>query len=366
MDGKEGKPTVAEDMTVHFFTKSHISTGSSRQRAFLVAEELEKKGFNTIIHKPPVALYSQVPWPRKAILIVRLVKSLFSIRGDDIVFLQRAIYNKYFFAVIVLWKKLFKHKLIFDFDDAIYLNSSADFFKTKVFCQIADAVIVGSHSLKDWASKYSNNVYLIPTSISAELYEKYSSYKRKPNKEIVIGWIGSGPAHYENLKILVPVFKELINQGIQFKFCLIGALGDKRIYDMFANVEGLDVEIIDKLDWKNYELIPMNIQKFDVGVMPLINTEWHRGRCAFKGVEYMGCGVPAIASPVGEARFLIKDGENGFLAKTTKEWVKKLKTLIFNKDLRERIGKAGQRTIRERYSYEANIPKLIKIIKNLI
>ena len=353
-------------MKIHFFVKSDISTGSSRQRAFLVAEELEKRGFNTIIHKPPVVLYSQVSWPRKVILIMRLVKSLLSIRRGNVVFLQRAIYNKYFFVLIILWKKLFRHKLIFDFDDAVYLNSRGDFFKTKIFCQISDAVIVGSHSLKDWASKYNKNVYLIPTSISLELYKKYSTYKRKANPKVIIGWIGSGPGHYDNLKILAPVFKRLVEQGIQFRFYLIGALGDNRIHNMFSDIKGLDISIVDRLDWKNYKLMPMNIQRFDIGVLPYAkDSEWNRGKCAFKAIEYMGCAVPVVASPMGENKFLIKNEQNGFLVSAIEDWVKRLKMLILDTSLRERIGKAGQNTIMEGYSYEANIPKLIRIIRNL-
>jgi len=348
-------------MTIHFFTKGDANAGSSRQRAFLVAEELNKKGIKALVHWPPIYLISQTRWPKKFKLLIVILASIFSVKKEDIIYLQRTIYNKFFFTLIVFYKSFLGRKMIFDFDDAIYLHS---FFKTKVLTKLADIVIVGSYALADWAKKYNKNVYIIPTSISFATYEKYSNFKRKQNKKFIIGWIGYAPVHYENLKILKPVFEELLKQGLRFKFILVGSLGSQKIYSLFK-INGLDVKFIDSLNWSDQEAIPKMIQNFDTGLMPLVNTEWNRGKCAFKSLEYMACGVPVIVSPVGESNYLIKDGINGFLANSPEEWSSKIKMIYNNPELIKRIRKKAQETIKEKYSYEANILKLIEILKKI-
>jgi glycosyltransferase involved in cell wall biosynthesis len=353
---------VYKIMIIHFFTKGDRSAGSSRQRAFLVAEELNKRNVQSIVHQPPLVLVSKTPWPQKIKLIWRYLKIFRNIKKEDIIFLQRAIYNKYFFILIVFYRLVFRRKMIFDFDDAIYLHS---FFKTKTLTKLADAVIVGSHSLADWVKKYNKNVFIIPTSVSFLLYDKYNRFKRAENEKFTIGWIGNGPAHYENLKILVPVFEKLIKEGLKFKFILVGSLGNSKVYDLFRGIKTLDIEFIDALDWSNSEAIPKMIQNFDIGLMPLIDTEWNRGKCAFKAIEYMACGLPAIISPVGENNYLIKDGENGFLAFSIEDWAEKMKKIYNNPALLVQLGKKAQETILKNYSFEANIPIIQAIIKKL-
>jgi len=349
-------------MRVHFFTKGNKDAGSSRQRAFLIAEELNKKGIRSVVHHPPLILTSRTPWPKKFRLIWQYLRIFFNIKKEDVIYLQRTIYNKYFLILIVLYKLIFKRKMIFDFDDAIYLHSP---IKTKLLTRLSDAVIAGSHALDKWAKKYNKKVFLIPTSVSFFLYNRYSRLRRLRNEKFIIGWMGNAPAHYENLKILVPVFKELVKKNLSFKFILVGALGEPKIYRLFRNIKGLDIEIIDSLNWSNPEVIPKTIQSFDIGLMPLIDTEWNRGKCAFKAVEYMACGVPAICSPVGENNYLIQDGINGFLADSTEEWVDKIE--ILHKDLKliDKLGRRAQETIKNNYSFETNIPLIRSIIKNL-
>lgn len=345
-------------MTIHFFTKGPKTAASSRQRAFLVAEELNRRGIKAIVHQPPLVLCSTTPWPGKIKLIFQYLKIFAQIKKMDTIYLQRTIYNKYFFVLIILYKLIFRRKIIFDFDDAIYSHS---FFKTKTLTKLADVVIVGGHSLADWAKQYNKNVHIIPTSVEFENYAKYTKKYNSSLNKIVIGWVGNAVGHYENLKILVPVFEKLIKADIDFKFVLIGALGSQKVYDLFRNIEGLEVEFIDALDWGNPAAVPSHIQKFDIGVMPLVDNEWNRGKCAFKAIEYMACGIATICSAVGENNYLIKDGENGFLADTADEWVDKIKKIYNKSELLIKLGMEAQKTILKDYSFEANISKLMNI-----
>ena len=251
--------------------------------------------------------------------------------------------------------------MIFDFDDAIYLHS---FFKTKTLTRLADAIIVGSHELKNWAEKYNKNVYVIPTCVKFKNYEKFSKIYSENEKKCVIGWVGGAIDQYDNLKLLVPIFEKLITDRIQIKFLLIGALGSKKVYNLFQSIKGLDVEFIDALNWSDPIAVPSHIQKFDIGVMPLVDTEWNRGKCAFKAIEYMACGVPVVISAIGENNYLVQDGVNGFLAKTTWEYAEKLKKLIFDNNLRRKIGQAGQKRVKEKYSYDSNIKIICSIINS--
>lgn len=351
-------------MTIHFFTIGDRKTASSRQRAFLVADELNKRNIKVVIHEPPVGLISEVSWIKKINLIWRLIKAFCNIKKEDIIFLQRTI-NKYFFPLIVFHKLIFRRKIIFDIDDTVYLYSYSSLLRVKILMILSNVVITGSHSLLDFSKKYNKNVYIIPTSILFNIYNKYKISKRDNNEIFTTGWIGNAIVHYENLKILKPVFEKLISNSINFKFVLIGSLNSEKVYSLFNNIKNLNVEFIDSLDWANSDEMPKAIQKFDVGLMPLVDTEWNRGKCAFKAIEYMACGVPTIASPVGENKYLIKDGVNGFLVSNTNDWADKLQSLINDCELGKKTGTEGRRTIEKEYCYEVNIIKLISVFKKL-
>ncbi len=351
-------------MTVHFFTKGDRKAGSARQRAFYVAEELEKRGIKTKIYPPPIILSSRLPWRKKMKLLGGYLKNFLAIKKEDVVFLQRTIYNKYFFLLVVAHKIIFRRKMVFDIDDAVYMHSS---LKVKTFARLADVMIVGSHSLADWAKKYNKNIYIIPTCVHSSHYQKFSHDYTKERKEIVIGWVGGAKDQYEYLKMFSrPLAKVAAKFPGKIKFTLIGALKYQPIYDLFNNIPHLKAELIDELDWSNPDAVPSHIQDFDIGVMPLFDTEWERGKCSFKAIEYMACGVATVASAVGENNYLIKDGVDGFLAKDEKEWEEKLTKLAEDKELCARLGKKGQETIKQRYSYQANMPKMAKILKEEI
>src|SRR3989338_9066163 len=145
-------------MTVHFFTFSDEKAGTSRQRAFRVADELNARGMHTVVHRPSAIEMSATAWPRKWALIVQLIRALASVKKGDIIYNQRALSNKYFFVLLAAYVFLFRRKMIFDIDDPIFLHS---FFKTMVFTRFADAVVVNHHALADWARQYNDNVHIV-------------------------------------------------------------------------------------------------------------------------------------------------------------------------------------------------------------
>lgn len=344
-------------MTFHFFTKGDESIASSRYRAYLLAKELKNEG-----HQADVFALD-FKWKNKNNFLGNLkeffkyLKLFYSFGKDDIIFLQRTVYNKYF-LLAVLCGRLRLRKLIFDIDDAVFEHS---FVKTWILTKISKIVLCGSHFVLDWAKKYNKNSFYFPNSLPMEKYLPNGKDYNIKNNPPIIGWIGSCPDHNENLKLLKPVFERLISDGVSFKFRLIGARGDKFIYDFFNGIKGLNVEIIDNLDWTDPQNAAKEIRKFDVGLMPLVKNDWNRAK-HFKTLEYMACGVPPIVSNFGENIFFTKDDENGFIAGSEKEWADKIKMLIKNEILREKIGKTAQFYIKNNF----NIKESVIVLKNLI
>ncbi len=351
-------------MTVHFFTFGDITAGSSRQRAFRVVDELRARGLSCVIHWPPVVLIARTPWPKKLMLILATVRSLFSIRKGDIVYLQRATYSKYFFVIMVVYLKIFRRKMIFDFDDPIYTHS---FLKTKIFTQMADAVIVCTHGQAAWARQYNSDVHIVHIAVDHHAYEKFTKDHGHATPPYVIGWTGHGPEHLRNLSLLVPVFKALLKKStVPFTFTLIGALYSKDVRALFDAIEGLQVRYIESLDWKDTEAMPREIQTFDIGVLPHVTGgEWNASKTSLKDLEYMACGVPAVCSSFGELPYVITNGDTGFLVSSTDEWVETLCTLLSDRSLRERVGRAGQQHVREHYSFDVIVPQIIAVLRSV-
>ncbi len=104
----------------------------------------------------------------------------------------------------------------------------------------------------------------------------------------------------------------------------------------------------------------------DVGIYPLADDEWSRGKCGFKAIEFMACGVPVVAAAVGVNREIVEDGVNGFLAATDDEWVEKLARLIADRELRRRFGEAGRRTIEARYALHVHAPTLAATLRDVV
>jgi len=351
-------------MTVHFFTFSGPQGGSSRQRAFRVVDELNKRGVAAVIHAPPVLDISRTRWPKKFFLIVQVFRALWCIQKGDIVYLQRAIANKYFFVLMLMYLRLMRRKMIFDFDDPVYLHS---YRKTRMFCRMADTVITCTHVQATWARQFNTNVHVIHIALDLAAYEKFTKLYKPESGLPVVGWVGSGPEHMRNLELLASVFREMFRGSASpFTFTLVGSLKDPKIYDLFTGIPGLTSRFIDSLDWNNPESVPSEIQKFDIGVIPhQQDGEWNKAKSSFKVLEYMACGVATIASRFGEMPHIITDGVDGYLASDTDEWVKKLDILLREQAVRKRIGSTGQERIREAYCFDAIMPRLVDILTAL-
>lgn len=252
----------------------------------------------------------------------------------------------------------FNKPIIFDFDDAIFLqnfnpaNSIYRFLKfpskTKKIIKMSKKVIVANKFLEEFASEFNPCVHIIPTPIDTE---KFTIAKRD-SKEITIGWIGSPTtAPYLNL-----VFNAMQELSKKYDF-ILKTVGTGSPF----SIPGVK---IDNYDW-DLEREIHDFQCIDIGIYPLPDTLWVRGKAAFKAIQYMAVGVPVVASPVGMTKDLIQDGINGFLAGSEEEWIEKISRLIEDSDLRRKIGLSGRKTVEERFSVDVNAPKFLKILESL-
>lgn len=351
-------------MTVHFYAKGDLTSATARFRCYLLAEQLQARGLRVRVHEPLKRGVAVNQFVKHLLEVWINVQSLRSVHQHDVIYLVRTVYQFGFFLSVLGAKVFFRRKIIFDFDDPIYLRPALR-RRMILLTKLADGVVVGSHELAQWARVHNKQVTIVPTSIPFATYSRFSRERRQGDQKFTLGWIGFGANHRENLRMLVPVFERLVALGVEFRFMLIGAQHDQGVHELFRGVMGLNVEFIDEIPWAEVESSPREIQKFDVGLMPLQDSEWNRAKCAFKAIEYMACAVPAVVSPVGESTHLIQDGVNGCWADSAEAWVEKIKLLYHDRELLERIGRAGQQTILESYSLEANAPKVMKILKQL-
>ena len=252
--------------------------------------------------------------------------------------------------------------MILDFDDSIWLkdvskgNRKFAFLKrpgkTSRIIQLADSVIVGNEYLANYSRKFNPRVFVIPTTIDTSYYVPLSDrcIDRKP---VCIGWTGSSTT-LKHFALAIPVFKHLKRKyGESVNFLMIS--------DEFYQEE---VDGLEKLRWVREREVS-DLQKIDIGIMPLPDDDWSKGKCGFKGLQYMALEIPTVMSPVGVNADIVQDGENGFLADGHDEWVEKLSWLIESREMREKLGKAGRKTVVEHYSVEANKHKWLEAFQSV-
>jgi glycosyltransferase involved in cell wall biosynthesis len=217
----------------------------------------------------------------------------------------------------------------------------------------SDAITVGNHFLRDEVLKvdHQKKVFLIPTSIDTRLYPKKKEISDRP--EVILGWIGT-KGNLKYLRRLEPVFQMISKRFPQVRLKIVS----NDFYDSSS------LPMIKKpwrLEDENEDLI-----SFDVGLMPLTDDLWSRGKCGLKIIQYLSVGVPVVCTPVGINGDIVKDGQNGFWATNHQEWVDKLSTLIQNRELRQRMGSNGIETVEKDYSLSHTSEKFLMVIQNLV
>ena len=273
---------------------------------------------------------------------------------SDIVFIQKKTLKKHILNLFLFFNK----NIIYDFDDAVYARepfkekSINEGIKTQVIIKKLNYMLKkvkyireGNNTLKNYASKFNKNISVIPSSI---IFSEYFTRKKRDKKNIYIGWIGLG-ANTFYLNHIQPALSRICRLKKNIKLMVIS--------DINFQMQG--VSVVNRQWSKEMEIKYLN--EIDIGIMPLLNDKWSRGKSAFKIVQYMATGTPVVASAVGANKDIIKDGYNGYLAYNIKDWEKYLLYLIKNKKKRKELGINGRKHIKQYFSTESNVAKLIKI-----
>lgn len=255
--------------------------------------------------------------------------------------------------------KVLQKKIIYDFDDAIWLpnfsEANTKFQKLKYYSKVngimklASRISAGNQYLLDYSSQFNSNGILNPTTIDTVNYHNPSLYQEISKDKIVIGWTGTHTtAKY--LEFLVPIIERL-EKDFDFEFCVI------------SNEEPtLNLTNLNFVKWKKESEIE-DLLRFTIGVMPLSDDKWSKGKCGFKALQYMALGIPAIASPVGVNSEIIDHGLNGFLCATENQWYESLHYLMSNPEEIKKMHQAARKKIIDKYSVMSNTDNFIKLFK---
>ncbi len=296
------------------------------------------------------------------ILIVGLFKRLiyiFKLTPYDFVFIHREAVP--FGPPICEWmiSMILKKKIIYDFDDAIWLTDKTDESKimnllkwrSKVssVCLWSHKVSCGNYYLLSFARKYNAMSTLNPTTIDLD-YLPDPRQIRQSNKDYInIGWTGS----HSTLKYLKHIESALAEIEGKEKIKVI------IVADQKPNLHLASMEFI---KWNKDSEIE-DLKHIDIGIMPLPDDEWSKGKCGFKALQFMSLGIPCVVSPVGVNKIIIEHGSNGLFASNNQQWIEQLSKLIQNSNLREEIGVKGRETVVKNYSVRSNRDNFLSLFE---
>lgn len=242
-------------------------------------------------------------------------------------------------------------RFILDYDDAAHCKyDSWPPLRRKIarLMSAAETVVVGNNHLAGYARQFTPRVAVIPTVVDLARYP--NRQETAASNTISIAWIGT-PLTAGFLEPLIPEFTRLQKKHPNLGFRFIGA-------GSFSS-NGLRAET---LEWSpNTEAVLL--AQCDIGIMPLPDTEFTRGKCGLKLIQCMACGLPVVASPVGANREIVEENRNGFLAANAQEWFEKLDALVSNADLRKRLGESGRSKVAAQYTLERALSKWLAILE---
>jgi glycosyltransferase involved in cell wall biosynthesis len=288
---------------------------------------------------------------RLAGAFARRARLLRNARDFDLVFMHCEAFP---YMPSVLERYMARHRLpyLVDYDDAIFHNydlNTNPLVRHLLGNKIADilrgaaGVIAGSEYLAEYARRVNDRVWVLPTVVDLDRYPV--NVQTQSHVPYTVGWIGSfSTASY--LKLVEEPLRMLSKAGGKFV-----AVGARR--------PDLDIEPMEFRAWSEETEIADGLS-FDVGIMPVPDTPWARGKCGYKLIQYMACGLPVVASPVGVNCDIIEPGRTGFLAGTATEWQKSLETLRTNVSEARQMGQQGRRKVEEKYCLAVTAPQLLQ------
>lgn len=330
-----------------FLPRYSANGASSRCRTFQLLPHLERQGFRCEVSPFFSTAYLEDKYRGQGrVSLTRHVVEAVRRRvlaATDMSLFDAVIVEKELLPYGPTWfeRLLFRgaRRIVLDFDDAVWIPYQKFRWLGNKIGRLmagANAVVGGSDVLVVEARRHCRRVVKIPTAVDLDRYLAKEDVSGSPP---VVGWIGT-PVTSMFLPMIAPSLAALARE-VPFRLLLVGARPDFRI-------EGVDVL---HHSWSETSEVD-DIRSMDVGIMPLPDSDFARGKCGYKLIQYMACGLPTVASAVGENKAIVTHGETGFLASSEGDWVASLRRLLESRDLRRRMGAAGRVRVHHEYGLE--------------
>lgn len=343
-------------MRVVFFLQGQ-RIPAARFRGMAVAQALGALGVDCNLRIPVPSVYGDwlpgfptgfwraplVPW----VALVRLAQ-LRDLRPKDVVFFQRPMIE----LPTVFLEKLAARgrKSLLDFDDAIFLNRGG-LGKLRRMVTLVDHVVAGNRFLAE-AAQAPEKTTIIPTAVNTDRFTAMPTREAR-GRDVVVGWTGLSGNYRHLARSLTPIVRALRRTGARFVI-----ISDRPPPQDMADLQA------EFVPWRLESEI-QDLSRLDVGVMPLPDGPYERGKCAFKLIQYMALGRPGLASPVGANCEVVTHGIDGFLPQTEADWEEQLVRLIEDPQLRAQVGGRARQRVQDAYSIAAVAPRYLHILRTL-
>lgn len=345
-------------MRVVFFLQGQ-RVPAARFRGFAVAKALSRAGLECDLRVAVPSVYGdwlrvfprgQGRYPLSLVAALARVSQLRGLRPDDVVLFQRPMTE---LPTTVLEKIAARgRRSLFDFDDAIFLNRGSR-AKLRRMVALVDRVIAGNRYLAD-ATEAPHKTVIIPTVVDTDRWAEQPVRDVRGRdvrgSDVIVGWTGLS-CNFRHLALAaVPIARALRRTGARFV-----VISDRPP----SGLGELQAEFV---PWRA-ETEVADLARLDVGVMPLPDGPYERGKCAFKLIQYMALGRPGLASPVGANCEVVTHGVDGFLPRTDADWEDALVDLIENVERRAQMGQRARARVQAAYSLKAVVPLYLDVIR---